>query len=146
MQASKKFYNICSENSRSQIVYQTDIFRKLTLGAPESPFCIYIYIYSLYTSNNHWLWIRVRHILRAWHLLENQTKGNKSESKGVQFPAAEMPRMKLILPLCHTNTRLGRVLTNATSLCRRYSNHKVCYISGAGSNLLLHTLRCMYRE
>ena len=31
---SKKFYNKCSENSRSQIVFRTDIFRKLTLGAP----------------------------------------------------------------------------------------------------------------
>ena len=29
---SKKFYNKCSENSRSQIVFRTDIFRKLTLG------------------------------------------------------------------------------------------------------------------
>ena len=26
--------NECSENSRSQIVFRTDIFRKLTLGAP----------------------------------------------------------------------------------------------------------------
>ena len=33
-QASKKFYNKCSENSRSLIVFRTDIFRKLTLGAP----------------------------------------------------------------------------------------------------------------
>ena len=33
-QASKKFYNKCSENSRSQIVFQTDIFRKLSLVAP----------------------------------------------------------------------------------------------------------------
>ena len=31
-----KFYNKCSENSRSQIVFRTDIIRKLTLGAPES--------------------------------------------------------------------------------------------------------------
>ena len=30
----KKFYNKCSENSRSQIVFRTDIFRKLSLGAP----------------------------------------------------------------------------------------------------------------
>ena len=28
-----KFYNKCSENSRSQIVFRKDIFRKLTLGA-----------------------------------------------------------------------------------------------------------------
>ena len=28
------FYNKRSENSRSQIVFRTDIFRKLTLGAP----------------------------------------------------------------------------------------------------------------
>ena len=37
MQASKKFYNKCSENSRSQIVFRTDIldiFRKLSLGVP----------------------------------------------------------------------------------------------------------------
>ena len=33
-QASKKFYNKCSENSRSEIVFRTDIFQKLTLGAP----------------------------------------------------------------------------------------------------------------
>ena len=32
--ASKKFYKKCSGNSRSQIVFRTDIFRKLTLGAP----------------------------------------------------------------------------------------------------------------
>ena len=31
-----KFYKKCSKNSRSQIVCPTDIFRKLTLGAPES--------------------------------------------------------------------------------------------------------------
>ena len=35
-QASKKFYNKCSENSRSQIAFRTDIFRKLTLGAPDT--------------------------------------------------------------------------------------------------------------
>ena len=34
-QASKKFYSKCSENSRSQIVFRTDIFQKLSLGAPE---------------------------------------------------------------------------------------------------------------
>ena len=34
-QASQKFYNKCSQNSRSQIVFRTDIFRKLPLGAPE---------------------------------------------------------------------------------------------------------------
>ena len=34
-QASKKFYTKCSENSRSQMVFGTDIFRKFTLGAPE---------------------------------------------------------------------------------------------------------------
>ena len=31
---AEKFYNKCSENSRSQIVFRTDIFRKLSLGAP----------------------------------------------------------------------------------------------------------------
>ena len=34
-QASKKFYNKCSENSRYQIVFRTDISRILTLGAPD---------------------------------------------------------------------------------------------------------------
>ena len=33
MRASKKFNNKCSENSRSQIVFRTDIFQKLSLGA-----------------------------------------------------------------------------------------------------------------
>ena len=36
-QASKKFYNKYSENSRYQIVFRTDIFQKRTLGAPEVP-------------------------------------------------------------------------------------------------------------
>ena len=30
---AKKFNNNCSENSRSQIVFRTDIFQKLSLGA-----------------------------------------------------------------------------------------------------------------
>ena len=34
-QASNKFYKICSENSRFQVVFRTDIFQKVTLGAPE---------------------------------------------------------------------------------------------------------------
>ena len=33
-QASKKFYNKCSENSRSQIVFRTDIFPKIAVGCP----------------------------------------------------------------------------------------------------------------
>ena len=33
-QAGKNFCNKCSENSKSQIVFRTGIFRKLTLGAP----------------------------------------------------------------------------------------------------------------
>ena len=32
-QTSKKFYNKCFENSRSQIVFRRDIFQELTLGA-----------------------------------------------------------------------------------------------------------------
>ena len=32
---SKKFYNKCSENSRSQIVFRTDIFKKSSLGSPD---------------------------------------------------------------------------------------------------------------
>ena len=33
---ARNFTDKCSENSRSQIVFRTDIFRKLTLGAPEA--------------------------------------------------------------------------------------------------------------
>ena len=33
-QASKKFNNKCSENSRPQIVFRTDNFQNLSLGAP----------------------------------------------------------------------------------------------------------------
>ena len=32
---ARNFTNKCSENSRSQIVFWTDIFQKFTLGAPE---------------------------------------------------------------------------------------------------------------
>ena len=34
-EASKKFYNKCSENFRAQIVFRTDIYQKLKLAAPE---------------------------------------------------------------------------------------------------------------
>ena len=44
-QASKKFYNKCFENSRSQIVFRTDIFRKLTLGAADNR--------PIYATNAH---------------------------------------------------------------------------------------------
>ena len=37
-QVIKKFYKKCSENSRSQMVFRTNIFRKLTLGAPALPY------------------------------------------------------------------------------------------------------------
>ena len=33
--SKQEFYKKCSENSRSQIVFRTDIFGKLTLGAPD---------------------------------------------------------------------------------------------------------------
>ena len=71
---SKKFYNKCSENSRSQIVFRTDIFRKLTLGAPKSPNALLnnytFYSYLTLTSDKamlltqwvavktHWGWIK----------------------------------------------------------------------------------------
>ena len=32
----QEIYNKCPENSRSQIVFRTDIFQKLSLGAPEA--------------------------------------------------------------------------------------------------------------
>ena len=32
---AKKVYNKCSANSKSQIVFRTDVFRKLSLGAPD---------------------------------------------------------------------------------------------------------------
>ena len=36
------FRKKCSKNSRSQIVFRTDIFRKLTLGAPDCCYKLYI--------------------------------------------------------------------------------------------------------
>ena len=47
MQASKKFYNKCSENSRSQIIFRTVIFQKLLLGAPDL-----LSLYVSYKSSN----------------------------------------------------------------------------------------------
>ena len=38
-------YNKCSENSRCQIVFRTDVIRKLSLGAPES-----LYINTQYST------------------------------------------------------------------------------------------------
>ena len=94
------------------------------------------------TSYNHWLWIRVRLILLAWHLHENETKGNENESKGVQFPAVELSLIKLIgaanrqspaitrkiLPLYHRNIKLGCVLTNAI---RVYTDRPIAGVIGA---------------
>ena len=35
----QEIYNKCSENSRSQMVFRTDIFRKLRLSAPDDLYC-----------------------------------------------------------------------------------------------------------
>ena len=60
---------------------------------------------------------------------KNETKGNENESKGVQFPAAEMPLIKLkILPLYHRNSKLGSVLTNAI---RVYTGRPIAGVTGA---------------
>ena len=52
----KRFYHKCSENSRSQTVFRTDIFRKLSLGAPGG-FCLKllpaIFIHRLYFLKNY---------------------------------------------------------------------------------------------
>ena len=37
----QEIYNKCSENSRSQIVFRTDISRKLKLGAPAVTLAIF---------------------------------------------------------------------------------------------------------
>ena len=37
----QEIYNKCSENSRYQIVFRTDIFQKLSLGAPEPGTCFF---------------------------------------------------------------------------------------------------------
>ena len=38
---ARNFLNKCSENSRSQIIFRTDIFRKLSLGAPDNRHGVY---------------------------------------------------------------------------------------------------------
>ena len=40
-EGKQEIYNKCSENSRSQIVFRTDISRKLTLGAPAVTLAIF---------------------------------------------------------------------------------------------------------
>ena len=61
-QASKKFYYKCSENSRSQNVFRTDIFRKLTLDAPEKKaieilaFASLVYLLDLLVCHTRQCW------------------------------------------------------------------------------------------
>ena len=57
-QASKKFYYKCSENSRSQNVFRTDIFRKLTLDAPEKKAIEILAFAPLFTYWTSWFAIR----------------------------------------------------------------------------------------
>ena len=46
----------CSENSKSQIVFRTHIFRKLSLGAPEKKnVYIYIYLSGFHTRCLYWV-------------------------------------------------------------------------------------------
>ena len=47
---ARNIYNKCSENSRPEIVFRTDVFRKLTLGAPE---CCSFYPLSLLLSKHN---------------------------------------------------------------------------------------------
>ena len=55
-QASKKFYKKCSENSTSQIVFRTDIFRKLTLDAPRDRARITLGVAQPRPQEFRWLW------------------------------------------------------------------------------------------
>ena len=56
---AEKFYNKCSENSRSQIVFRTDIFQKLTLGAPDEVRCLGIKLSpALFFLNKVLFWIK----------------------------------------------------------------------------------------
>ena len=132
----------------SSTLYKPDNSLRRTVGSDWRELTL------LETSNNHWLWIRVCLILRAWHLHKNETKGNENESKGVQFPAAEMPLIKLtgsanrqslvmawkFLPLCHRNTRLG-CDNNLPFHFNGYTNDPVSY---SLLNVHLHHLWMMF--
>ena len=63
-------HNECSENSRSQIVFRIDIFRKLTLGAPENtlstsaraiPFAAIMSVSSVFAYSQHYKILFIRH-------------------------------------------------------------------------------------
>ena len=46
----QEIFNKCSENSRCQIVFRIDIFRKLSLGAPDSMLHFYSSVRELTVS------------------------------------------------------------------------------------------------
>ena len=67
-QALKKFYNKCSENSRSQIVFRTDIFPKIVVGCP----CIIILNeLTFFTGNKIDIIVVCGRIKEEFYLLDN---------------------------------------------------------------------------
>ena len=47
----QKFYNKCSENSRSQMVFRTAIFQKLTLGTPDYSLALHKFFAAVTSAN-----------------------------------------------------------------------------------------------
>ena len=62
-QASKKFYNKCSENSSSQIVFRTDIFPKIAVGYPWSVSKVKKLECTYMNTEKECAWIRV-HVMK----------------------------------------------------------------------------------
>ena len=77
----KKFYNKCSENSRSQIVFGIYIFRKLTLGAP-GDFLLRLST-NLVSINPYWSWVKCR---VAFLVLTREKTGSWEEIDRLQKP------------------------------------------------------------
>ena len=117
-QTSKKFYSKCSENSRSRIILRTDVFRKLTLGAPDFSHRIirpFAYNQSLQHPTIAVLLIKILIVFRplsSVHLFRSNQSFEALENRFDQAPiiSPNFHRLRweclaLLLTFCVINTK-----------------------------------------
>ena len=140
MQASKKFYNKFSKNSSSQVVFRTDIFRKLTLGAPVSyprlnwnvfksmplqnapllkPFskvCVFVSVFGCHVCNQS----LARLIFVMWTFLNGKTEGFS-----LRYIIADNKTTSAVLKFCLNGIRNHYRGHEHIALCTDQNPYKV---------------------
>ena len=111
--ASKKFYNKCSENSSSQIVFRTDIFPKIAVGCPW-------YNYNVKTSD------RVHFLLACIAGAGSCERRNKFNQKTNRLLSRRLISSGSWAPGCHLSAKIHSSTTAPLLALPRLEVTPVC--------------------